>query len=380
MPIFDAPVAWNEKYIERRSYYTAIATTLAGVEHRARLRARSRVSLEYTVHLDGDDQFKRYHSFLYDYGNYGIALPLWTEYATLTSDAPANTTVLYTSDTSSRPFKVGSSVLVQASNSAHQIIALSTNSLILDTPLPSACPQGSRVYPLALGYLRKELSGQDIVRDYRVLSVACDIAPEYDWTSCCVYTGPRFQGAPLWISDHDYSSDREVTYIYPTVQTVDYNVGRIVRRTFNVTKQRWRERAVLLTRSEIETLRAFLEVCKGRASSCYFAPRREEYALARIIGANESTIDLIGYAPPARVGAGLILFAPDGTQIIRAVTNVASGPYITNVALSGSVGTTLYPETTRVSSIYKARLDADEIEIAFETDDIAIVELPFIEV
>jgi len=379
-PIFDAPVAWNEKYIERRSYYTAIATSLAGIEHRARLRARSRVSIEYTAHFDGDDQFKQYHNFLYDYGNYGIALPLWTEYITLTSDAPAGTTTLYTSDTSSRPFKVGSSVLVQPSNSAHQAVAVSANTVTLGTPLPLACPQGGRIYPLATGYLRKELQGQDIIRDYRALAIAVDITPEYDWAACCIYTGPSFRGAPLWVSDHDYAFDREVTYTYPTAQTIDYGVGRVVRRTFGVTKQRWRERAVLLSRGEIESLRAFLEACKGRASSCYFAPRREEYALSRTIGPNETTIDLIGNAPRARVGAGLIFFTPDGTRIVREVTNVASGSSQTTVSLSASAGVTLYPGSTRVSSIYKARLDADEIEIAFEAYDMAIADLSFIEV
>lgn len=378
--IFDARPDWRNGIIERRSFLTDVLTGTDATEQRIKLRRRPRVTLEYNSTSDGVEEIERHDFILRNRSHTPLYIPLWTERAYTITTASSGATSIALSAITDKPFKVNGLLAIDYGDEiiAHQIAAINSGTVTLVQPLTRTTPSGTRVYPLLQAYLDNEMSSSDIVVDYRVYQLKFDLLPEVDWSSMYTFSGPMFNGLPLWICTHNWSTDRRVDYLRPTAREVDFRVGRLRVRNFNVHRERWREQVVMLSRPEVMQLRAFIQKVAGRWGSFYYDTQREEHRLSRDVSASESTIDLAGQLSTVNVGAGLT-FRRGRDIVRRVVTGVATGNNITTVSLNASVGVDLPRAATRVSSIYLVRLDADEIEIKWETDDIAIAELSIIE-
>ena len=133
----------------------------------------------------------------------------------------------------------------------------------------------------------------------------------------------------------------------------------------------------------IAELRAWLAARKGRAVPFWVSTLRQDLLLAAPGNAVDTTITIegIGYARfafPHRARRHLALHLPTGT-LYRQVVTATDGGATEALGLDAALGVTV-PIGTLVSYLVLCRLDSDEIELVWHTDQLVETLLVFREI
>lgn len=133
----------------------------------------------------------------------------------------------------------------------------------------------------------------------------------------------------------------------------------------------------------IADLRAWLAARKGRVVPFWVSTLRQDLILAAPGSAADTTltIESIGYARfahPHKARRHLALHLPN-TTLYRQVLTATDGGAMESLALTAALGTSV-PLGTLVSYLVLCRLDADDIELVWHTDQLVEAALTFREI
>ena len=133
----------------------------------------------------------------------------------------------------------------------------------------------------------------------------------------------------------------------------------------------------------IADLRTWLAARKGRAVPFWVSTLRQDLILAAPANAADAalTIEAIGYARfayPHKARRHLALHLP-GATLYRQVATATEGGATEALALTSALGTSV-PLGTLVSYLVLCRLDSDEIELVWHTDQLVEASIAFREI
>ena len=385
--VFGLKPNWTDGWLERLMWATDVLTARDGTEQRISLRTKPRRSLEFSI-LVGSADAALLDVLLSAWQARVYALPIWPDKAVLTAAITAGSTVIPLTTTNLEYEADGLLVIGTDSRNteAAEVLSVASNAVTLKQPLLQTWPAGAFVTPARTARLRVTQSvsrvTDAIARARLVFDIASTtaIAKQESTTT--------FNSTPVWIArpnrvrdiDADYQRLAEVLDFETGITAVDDHAARpFVRRSFDY---------LFKNRAEIAAFRGWLAARLGRLTAFWHPTWEASIVPTKKILSNQTvmTVASRGYAlyfnpMPGRTEAAFL--HKNGTWHFRTITSFGAG--ITGdeevMTINQSFGFDANPEDwIAIYFLEKTRLDADQIEINWQTDSVAEVSLPMLSV
>jgi len=381
--VFGLKPNWADGWLERLMWATDVLAARDGTEQRVSLRARPRRSLEFSI-LVGRDDAALLDVLLSSWQSRVYALPIWPDKGILAATVTAGNTVIPLTTTNLEYEADGLLVIGSDSRNteAAEVLSVASNAVTLKQPLLQTWPAGAFVTPARTARLRVTQSvsrvTDAIARARLVFDIAgtTAIAKQESTTT--------FNSTPVWIArpnrvrdvDTDYQRLAEVLDFETGITAVDDHAARpFVRRSFDY---------LFKNRAEIAVFRGWLAARLGRLTAFWHPTWEASIVPTKKILSNQTvmTVASRGYAlyfnpMPGRTEAAFL--HKNGSWYFRTITSFGAG---TNgdeevMAINQSFGFDANPEDwVAIYFLEKTRLDADQIEINWQTDSVVEVSIP----
>jgi hypothetical protein len=366
---------WSEPVIERLHWLTDVLIAHDGSERRRALRAAPRRSYEFSYLASGAAR-RSLELLLHGWGARVWARPDWHAVTHLGAAASTGATSLTADGTSG--FVVGGIALLHDGATRAELIeiaALSPSTITLTRALGQHWPAGTRLYPAHTARLAEaaELAHTtDTLSRGRVRFD--DEAPA---SASTAHGLPSYRGAPLLTLRHNFSEGPD-SHFERALSTLDNETGvRFSEDRFGRPATRQSRHFTLRSRAEAETWRRLLQALCGRQGALWLDSATDDLRVVSPISAIAVTLDVewCGYTLYAQVQIGrrdLRIETSAGTFLRRVLASIELSGSIEQITLDAALGVSLsLTEIRRVSFLQPSRLDADAIEIAWETDTVA---------
>ena len=381
--VFGLKPNWADGWLERLMWATDVLAARDGSEQRVSLRAKPRRSLEFSI-LVGRDDAALLDVLLSSWQSRVYALPIWPDKAVLAATVTAGSTVIPLTTTNLEYEADGLLVIGSDSRNteAAEVLSVASNAVTLKQPLLQTWPAGAFVTPARTARLRVTQGvsrvTDAIARARLVFDIAgtTAIAKQESTTT--------FNSTPVWITrpnrvrdvDADYQRLAEVLDFETGITAVDDHAARpFVRRSFDY---------LFKNRAEIAAFRGWLAARLGRLTAFWHPTWEASIVPTKKILSNQTvmTVASRGYAlyfnpMPGRTEAAFL--HKNGTWYFRTITSFGAGTTGDEevMAINQSFGFDANPEDwIAIYFLEKTRLDADQIEINWQTDSVAEVSLP----
>ncbi len=372
---------WSEPVIERLEWLTDVMESHAGYEQRVRLRAHPRRSIEYRL-LHGDDSMRAtFEHDLISWQARAYAVPIWTDVAALTAAAIAGTTVVQV-DTAGRDYAVGGLICLMRGTDIEfgEIDAITATTVTVKLPLIKTWPAGSKVAPARMARMQRDMTLIYPTDAYVV--AAPRFVFEGEWAVTPAAETETYRGYPVLTQPPMWDEDLDVVYARKTVE-LDYATGkRAVDDHSGVTTVIRPHRWLLRGKAEINAFRAWLAARAGRLNPFWLPSFQNDLRPTAPIVSGETAITVANcrYAsgPGPVVGRrDIMIVTHTGARYYRRITAAAElSDAEEQIAIDDVLGVTLQPnEVRQIAFMRLVRLEADSIELAHVTDEIAIVSL-----
>lgn len=375
------PPNWAHPVIERLEWLTDVLESHAGFEQRIRLRTAARRGLEYRLLIGNDRDRVKLENLLLAWQARVYGLPIWTDVYVATAPIPAGSLTL-TVDTSHRSFVAEGLVgLVLCTESEFaEIDEITPNSVSLKSPLERPWPAGTKILPVQPARVQNDL---------RITHPAAALADatvrfefEEEWPIPAEAGAVTYRGHPVLLAPTNWTEGVDAEYGRKLI-ALDYLTGRrAVDDLSGITTVRRTHRWLLHGRAEISAFRRWLAARAGRLSAFWLPSGQSDLRLVAAVGASDSalTVENRGYAAnvPAAVGRrDVVITTASGQRFFRRITGATELNADTeSLGLDSVLGVALLPEQVRqMSFLQLVRLDADAVEIAYHTDNLAEVGL-----
>jgi hypothetical protein len=379
--VFGIRPNWTEGITERLEWLTEVLEAHDGSEQRIRLRQMPRRGFEYGFLLEGQDARVLDH-LLFAWSGRTYCLPVWTDIVHLDEEVQAGATVLQVQDATNSDYHPGGMAVLWRSvldNEAVQILAIDGNTLTLNLALGRSWPAGTKVFPARLA----RLEGQTSVR--RVTDTLaegrCRFTVEDLTARAGAEPGPTYQGYRIFDWPPDRSEDVEDSW-QRKLTVLDHGTGVRGYEDESGQAQIGRRLTWLLPdRPQVGRFRAWLAARAGRANPAWLPTFQSDLVVTRPVATADSgiTVRNVGYsrfvaAHPQR--RDLVLRTTAGV-FYRRVTGgdeLSDGEEL--ISLDTPLGVTVAPaQFLQTSWLELARLDQDAVELFWETDQIARLQL-----
>lgn len=371
------PPNWEQPVVERLEWLTDVLESHAGFEQRVRLRAAPRRSMEYRLLVGNDRDRVRMENLLLAWQARVYALPVWTDAAIASSPIAAGATTV-TVATTNRAFAADALVAFVrgAQFELAEVASLTASSITIKSPLQRAWPAGTRIVPALPARLRNDLRIKHEASALADATVGFDF--EDEWPIDPETAALTYRGYPVLLDANDWAEPLDADYIRKTIQ-IDHLTGRrAVDDLSGVASVRRTHRWLLNGRAAVVAFRRWLAARAGRLAPFWMPSGQSDLRLAAAVGAADTsiTVENTGYAEavPAAVGRRDIMITTTSGQRLFARI---SGAYAIDddteqLGLESALGTTVLPQDVRqICFMRLVRLDADAVEIAHHTDEIA---------
>ncbi len=381
--VFGLKPNWADGWLERLMWATDVLAARDGTEQRVSLRARPRRSLEFSI-LVGRDDAALLDVLLSSWQSRVYALPIWPDKGILAATVTAGNTVIPLTTTNLEYEADGLLVIGSDSRNteAAEVLSVASNAVTLKQPLLQTWPAGAFVTPARTARLRVTQSlsrvTDAIARARLVFDIAgtTAIAKQESTTT--------FNSTPVWIArpnrvrdvDTDYQRLAEVLDFETGITAVDDHAARpFVRRSFDY---------LFKNRAEIAAFRGWLAARLGRLTAFWHPTWEASIVPTKKVLSNQTvmTVASRGYAlyfnpMPGRTEAAFL--HKNGSWYFRIITSFGAGTTGDEevMAINQSFGFDANPEDwVAIYFLEKTRLDADQIEINWQTDSVVEVSMP----
>lgn len=381
--VFGLTPNWADGWLERLMWTTDVLAARDGTEQRVSLRAKPRRSLEFSI-LVGRDDAALLDVLLSAWQSRVYALPIWPDKAVLAATVTAGSTLVPLTTTNLEYEADGLLVigLDSRNTEAAEVLSVASNAVTLKQPLLQTWPAGAFVTPARTARLRVTQAVSRVTDAIARSRLVFDIASTTAITK--QESATTFNSTPVWTTrpnrvrdvDTEYLRLAEVLDFETGITAVDDHAARpFVRRSFDY---------LFKNRTEIAAFRGWLAARLGRLAAFWHPTWEASIVPTQKILSNQTvmTVASRGYAlyfnpMPGRTEAAFL--HKNGTWYFRTITSFGAG--ITGeeevMAISQSFGFDANPEDwVAIYFLEKTRLDADQIEINWQTDSVAEVSLP----
>ena len=385
--VFGLKPNWADGWLERLMWATDVLAARDGTEQRVSLRAKPRRSLEFSI-LVGRDDAALLDVLLSAWQSRVYALPIWPDKGVLAITVSAGSTVIPLTTTHLEYEADGLLVIGSDSRNteAAEVLSVASNAVTLKQPLLQTWPAGAFVTPARTARLRVTQSvsrvTDAIARARLVFDIAgtTAIAKQESTTT--------FNSTPVWIArpnrvrdvDADYLRLAEVLDFETGITAVDDHAARpFVRRSFDY---------LFKNRTEVTAFKAWLAARQGRLTAFWHPTWEASIVPVKKILSNQTvmTVASRGYAlyfnpMPGRTEAAFL--HKSGSWYFRTISSFGAGTIGDEevMTINQAFGFDANPEDwLAIYFLEKTRLDADQIEINWQTDSVAEVSLPMLSV
>ena len=381
--VFGLKPNWADGWLERLMWATDVLAARDGTEQRVSLRAKPRRSLEFSI-LVGRDDAALLDVLLSSWQSRVYALPIWPDKAVLAATVTAGSTVIPLTTTNLEYEADGLLVIGSDSRNteAAEVLSVASNAVTLKQPLLQTWPAGAFVTPARTARLRVTQAVSRVTDAIARARLVFDIAGT---TAIAKQeSATTFNSTPVWTTrpnrvrdvDADYLRLAEVLDFETGITAVDDHAARpFVRRSFDY---------LFKNRTEIAAFRGWLAARLGRLTAFWHPTWEASIVPTKKILSNQTvmTVASRGYAlyfnpMPGRTEAAFL--HKNGTWYFRTITSFGAGTTGDEevMAINQSFGFDANPEDwVAIYFLEKTRLDADQIEINWQTDSVAEVSLP----
>jgi hypothetical protein len=379
---------FNSPIIERLSRPTEVSEAIDGTEERSAQATQTRRTLSHSVAIM-DAQARRQLAGILNY-NQGqpIPWPISQDELELTAPITAGDTVISVLSTDYRDFDPAGRALIFSSEFAfEQIEIASLNPLTAVDPIESNWPITARIVPLKLAIIDQELPLLAHTSRLQDASVRASIlveeiaaepnritpyTPAYTYRSVEVFD-PRVWG----LSDYNDPLNHDTVQ---KSELLDAKTGlfRLDSSDVEVSRPGFAYQLELDGREVISKFLGWYEERAGRLNKLWVPTYQEDFNLVSMTG---STITVKESAYEATYNVAdhrrdLALVQKDGTLAFRRINSVAPSGANEVLTVNSSVSS-LATTTNELCFLAMCRLDADEIELAWWTDNCVSVSLRF---
>ena len=385
--VFGLRPNWADGWLERLMWATDVLTARDGTEQRVSLRSKPRRSLEFSILVARDDAalldvlLSAWQSRVY-------ALPIWPDKTVLASMVTAGNTVIPLPTTNLEYEPDGLLVIGTDSRNteAAEVLSVASNAVTLKQPLLQSWPTGAFVTPARTARLRVTQSVSRVTDAIARSRLVFDIAGTTAITKQDSTT--TFNSTSVWITrpnrvrdvESDYQRLAEVLDFDTGITAVDDHAARpFVRRSFDY---------LFKNRTEVAAFKAWLAARQGRLTAFWHPTWEASIVPVKKILSNQTvmTVASRGYAlyfnpMPGRTEAAFL--HKNGSWYFRTILSFGAGTIGDEevMTINQSFGFDADPEDwLAIYFLEKTRLDADQIEINWQTDSVVEASIPMLSV
>lgn len=385
--VFGLKPNWADGWLERLMWATDVLTARDGTEQRVSLRAKPRRSLEFSI-LVGRDDAALLDVLLSSWQSRVYALPIWPDKAFLSAAITAGSTVIPITTTNLEYEADGLLVIGSDSRNteAAEVLSVASNAVTLKQPLLQTWPAGAFVAPARTARLRVTQTVSRVTDAIATARLAFDIAGTTAITKQESTT--TFNSTAVWTTrpnrvrdvETEYRRLAEVLDFDTGITAVDDHAARpFVRRAFDY---------LFKNRSEIAAFRGWLAARAGRLTAFWHPTWEASIVPTKKILSNQTvmTVASRGYAlyfnpMPGRTEAAFL--HKNGTWYFRTIQGFGAGTIGDEevMTINQSFGFDANPEDwVAIYFLEKTRLDADQIELNWQTDSVVEASVPMLSV
>ncbi len=379
--VFGMRPEWSQGITERLEWLTEVLESYDGTEQRVRLRQLPRRAFEYAFLVEGNDARVLDH-LLFAWGARIYCMPVWTDVTVLTEEITAGSVTITVQDAANSDYHAGGLAVLWRSNTRHEaveILSIVGNTLTLKLPLGGSWPAGTRVFPARLTRLEGEVM---VTRPTDTIATGrCRFSVE-DITSPNVTDyGVDYQGYKVFDWRPDRSADIEDGW-RRKLAVIDYGTGLPTFDDESGSPKIGRKLTWLLTdRSNVSVYRGWLAARAGRVNPCWLPTFESDLEVVSTMAATDAgiTVQNVGYARFVNADIlrrDILLHTTAGTfhRRITGAHEISDEEEL--LSLDTPLGVTLQPEQfLQVSYLELARLDQDTVELHWETDATARIQI-----
>lgn len=376
--VFGYAPNWIEPVRERLSWLTDVLPALAGTEQRVGLRGVPRRAMEYEFMARDRMESVRLETMMLGWQSRLWAVPVWTDPQALASTLPAGSTSISCATADYEFAANGLLVLWRGPHDyeALEIASVGAGSLTLKAATLATWPAGTRIYPVRLGRMQDR---QKLVREtnHHITGKMTFNFIDHPGVTAAD-SGDTFAGYRVYLGRTDWAEPVEVEALRQ-LEILDYETGAawvddISGLAALLKSWHW----TLASRAEVVALRAWLHARAGRLVPFWSPTQGDDIEVLAPIGASDTAITIrnIGYKRyiDGRVDRRhVVIETKAGTRYYRTITAASEIDDDTEMlAIDSALGATIQvADLKRVRFMHLVRLDSDDVEIEWYSDQIA---------
>lgn len=374
-PVFMFSPDWSNGILERLEWLTDVMQSKSGAEQRISKRITPRRGYEITLRIGKQDR-QYFDNAMMAYQGSQWLMPIWQDVTRLTQPAVVGDTLIHL-DTTYREFVAGGFAIIRGKNSliyeVVKINAVAPDSLILMTNNIRAWPQGSYIYPAALGVIDGDMSLAKQTDTWRDINVKLAITDTQDYAAA--FPAIMYNGLPVLNVRPDESDDLSDSYS----RMMDILDGQFGKRTFFDTAGKtfisqaynW----AVIGRAKNAELRSLLYALRGRTKPMWLPTFNQDFTLVAPVGAGDQVMTVantgfstINVLQTNRQDVRIEL--KDGTVMFKRILAYAAiSDDQEAIGFDSEFDRDIEPDEVRMISFMGIfRLDSDSIEINHDTD------------
>lgn len=382
--VFPHAPDWEDVVTESFAWLTDVMRSRNGTEQRVELRPNPRRTLEYrTLALEAAEQ-SNLHASLWAWQDKFFALPIWPDAVPLSAVLNSGASSI-AFETAYLDFDAGGLALIWedwANWEAVQVESVDADQINLVRPTQNTWGTDALVIPLRKGNVQASVDVQQIIPSAAQAQVKFTIqAQEISTNRITTTAATQYRGFDVWLDAPD-DSENVSTGVDRDVTLVDNPTGifALDSRTYGAEPTR-ELRLWLDDHATVSRFLGWLNRRAGKARPAWVPTRRADFTLTDGVTAIQTqiTVEFVGYSSfynLANSRRDIAFLKADGTWLFRRITGATVAPGGTTEALQldSALGAAYQPEDFDLICLLElCRLDTDNVEIAWTTDDFAQV-------
>lgn len=366
---------WDTPIIERWEWLTNVITSKNKKEQRIKLRDKPRRQFEYNTLIQNNKERQLVENLLFSWQSRVFGLPVWTDQQLSTYNIQAGSLIL-NCDTFSRDFKDGGlfGIFDDTNFEIGTITKVNVDSLELESPLLYNWPIRTKIVPMRTARLsdkqpmtRHSDSITSMTVQFR-LEEGDNRAPLVETIQYRNYS--VLEVKPNWKEELSSEFLRDI-------KLLDYLTGKVLSDDLSDTSTAThRYNWLATTRTEVNTLRAFLFARFGKLVPIWVPSFLTDMVPVEVIGAGSSLLVVehttyVRNIAQAVQRRDLRIKLYNGTIFYKRILSSAEDGNKERLVLDTAFPDIIYPEQIeQISFLTLCRLDADSVEAKWETDSI----------
>lgn len=329
LPVFPFRINWREGISERLEWKTNVMADILGNEQRQGVRLTPRRDFEVTLSVW--DQERAFLDLWLHRIHGEFLLPLWHDSVRIAQEAPQGALEVE-GDFRALEWEIGSYGLLRGISALVtervQIAEVHDDRLVLETPLISNWPKGTRIEPLRRGRMSEQTRSRILSERVSEMQAVFELTREQPFDEG-VDSWDQYLGLPVLTKQPNRSEQIDLEYLW-TYSESDSESGRRFRKADNnraITEQKhaW----LLRGRTAKREFRSMLYRLHGAQGGFWLPTFSTDLELSRPIGLTATSfyVKRVGYGYTGGAVSGrnrVCIQLRNGTRLYRRITGTAN--------------------------------------------------------